>query len=98
MAWWPARSADLHERRSDGTLAGLREAHHRKTGVLFMAAVSLGGPARAGPASSEQLALERFAAELGLAFQARDDVIRRRRDGGPAGGDPAADPDLAAGP
>ena len=54
-------------------LQSLREAHHRKTGVLFMAAVSLG--AQIGGANvSEHVALERFASELGLAFQARDDV------------------------
>ena len=62
---------DLHEPVVD--LAALREAHHRKTGVLFMAAVKLG--ALVGGASlAEQQALESFAAELGLAFQARDDV------------------------
>jgi geranylgeranyl diphosphate synthase, type II len=62
---------DLHAPVTD--LAGLREAHHRKTGVLFMAAVSLA--ALAGQANvAETMALERFAAEFGLAFQARDDV------------------------
>ena len=62
---------DLHAPAA--SLAGLREAHHRKTGVLFMAAVTLGGLI-GGAKVSEHLALERFAAELGLAFQARDDV------------------------
>jgi geranylgeranyl pyrophosphate synthase len=54
-------------------LAELRDAHHRKTGVLFMAAVTLGALA-GGATVTEHLALERFAAELGLAFQARDDI------------------------
>ena len=62
---------DLHE--PVASLAALREAHHRKTGVLFVAAVGLGGLV-GGANVSEHLALERFAAELGLAFQARDDV------------------------
>ena len=62
---------DLHE--PIASLAALREAHHRKTGVLFMAAVGLGGLI-GGAAVGEQMALERFAAELGLAFQAQDDV------------------------
>ena len=62
---------DLHE--PVASLAGLREAHHRKTGVLFMAAVTLGGMI-GGANVTEHLALDRFAAELGLAFQARDDV------------------------
>jgi geranylgeranyl diphosphate synthase, type II len=62
---------DLHA--PVGDLAAVREAHHRKTGVLFMAAVSLG--AVIGQANvAEHMALERFAAEFGLAFQARDDV------------------------
>ena len=64
---------ELDLRAPVGDLAALREAHHRKTGVLFMAAVSLG--AVIGQANvAEHVALERFAAELGLAFQARDDV------------------------
>ena len=62
---------DLHA--PVASLAGLREAHHRKTGVLFMAAVSLGGLI-GGASVGEHLALERFAGELGLAFQARDDL------------------------
>jgi geranylgeranyl diphosphate synthase type II len=62
---------DLHDRNTG--LNELREAHHRKTGVLFMAAAALGG--RLGGASpAERLALDAFATELGLAFQARDDV------------------------
>ena len=65
------QEADLRAPVTD--LAALREAHHRKTGVLFMAAVSLG--AVVGQANVvEHLALERFAADLGLAFQARDDL------------------------
>lgn len=65
------QALDLHE--PVASLAGLREAHHRKTGVLFMAAVTLGGLI-GGANVTEHMALERFAAELGLAFQARDDV------------------------
>ncbi len=62
---------DLHS--PVASLAGLREAHHQKTGVLFMAAVTLGGLI-GGASASEHQALARFGAELGLAFQARDDV------------------------
>jgi geranylgeranyl diphosphate synthase type II len=62
---------DLHDRNTG--LRELREAHHRKTGVLFMAAAAIGG--RLGGASASELAaLDQFAADLGLAFQARDDV------------------------
>ncbi len=75
---------DLHEPSSD--LSGLRQAHHLKTGALFVAAVGLGG--RIGGASGvETGALERFGAELGLAFQARDDVLdARETHGGPGSG------------
>ena len=62
---------DLHEAVTD--LDALREAHHRKTGVLFIAAVGLGAVV-GGATQAERGALERFAGELGLAFQARDDV------------------------
>ena len=74
---------DLRAPQAD--LPALREAHHRKTGVLFMAAVSLGG-ALGGASVAEHLALERFAAELGLAFQALDDVcdVRETEPGGDA--------------
>ncbi len=76
---------ELDLRDSMTNLAGLREAHHRKTGVLFMAAVNLGGLI-GGAIVAEHLALERFAAELGLAFQARDDVsdaVETEPGGGP---------------
>ncbi len=61
--------------RGDGheTLATLREVHHRKTGVLFMAAVEIGARA-AGAEERVVEVLKRFAAELGLAFQALDDL------------------------
>ncbi len=65
------QALDLHE--PVASLAALREAHHRKTGVLFLAAVTLGGLI-GGASETEHLALKRFATELGLAFQARDDV------------------------
>ena len=65
------QALDLRAPASD--LSALREAHHRKTGVLFMAAVGLAA-VMGGARASEHLALERFAAELGLAFQAHDDV------------------------
>ncbi len=62
---------DLHDPLAN--LDSLREAHHRKTGVLFVAAVKMGG-LLGGATAEEQLALESFSAEFGLAFQARDDV------------------------
>ncbi len=53
--------------------AGLSELHHHKTGVLLVAAVRIGALA-AGAAHVEASALAKFATELGLAFQALDDL------------------------
>ena len=48
--------------------------HRRKTGALLHAAVMMGAVAgRLGP--TEQEALSRFGADIGLAFQIRDDIL-----------------------
>ena len=63
---------DLHAPEAE-SLAALSDVHHRKTGVLFMAAVELG--ARSAGADGRIVeVLKRFATELGLAFQALDDI------------------------
>jgi geranylgeranyl diphosphate synthase type II len=69
-------------RENDASLARLSDIHHRKTGVLFMAAAELGALA-AGAGDREIRTLNAFAAELGLAFQALDDIA----DGAPPHGD-----------
>jgi geranylgeranyl pyrophosphate synthase len=57
------------------TVAGIEEMHRRKTGALIECSVLLGALA-AGVASGPQLAcLERFGAEVGLAFQIQDDIL-----------------------
>ena len=57
----------------DRSATAVRDVHHQKTSVLFMAAVEIGGVvANAPPASIN--ALRCFAEELGLAFQALDDL------------------------
>jgi geranylgeranyl pyrophosphate synthase len=54
--------------------AGLRAMHARKTGALIRAAAAAG--AVMAEARDEQLAaIERFASELGLAFQIVDDIL-----------------------
>jgi geranylgeranyl diphosphate synthase type II len=55
------------------TLGYLSQLHHEKTGVLFVAAVEVGGLA-AGASPAVLQALRLFARELGLAFQAFDDL------------------------
>lgn len=55
------------------TALEVSEMHRRKTGSLFVAAVEVAG--LVADANAEQLAaLRRFAEELGLAFQALDDI------------------------
>ncbi|WP_374471132.1 polyprenyl synthetase family protein [Phenylobacterium sp.] len=55
------------------TLGFLSQLHHEKTGVLFIAAVEVGALA-AGASPGAVQALRVFARELGLAFQAFDDL------------------------
>ena len=55
-------------------LVELERMHRRKTGALIHAAVMMGAAAGA-PAADEVAALDRFGAEVGLAFQIRDDVL-----------------------
>lgn len=59
--------------RDSRSFADLSQLHHEKTGVLFVAAVELGALA-AGADGNAREALRRFGCELGLAFQALDDL------------------------
>jgi geranylgeranyl pyrophosphate synthase len=58
--------------RFDGD--GLRAMHARKTGALIRAAAAAGA-VMAGATDAQLSAIERFASELGLAFQIVDDVL-----------------------
>jgi geranylgeranyl diphosphate synthase type II len=53
---------------------GLRAMHARKTGALMRAAAAAGA-VMAGAAEAYLAAIERFASELGLAFQIVDDIL-----------------------
>jgi len=53
---------------------GLRAMHARKTGALIRAS-ALAGAVMAGAAPAQLEAIERFASELGLAFQIVDDIL-----------------------
>lgn len=55
------------------SLGRLQQINEQKTGVLFAAAVHIGGAA-AGANLHQREALHRFALEFGLAFQALDDL------------------------
>jgi geranylgeranyl diphosphate synthase, type II len=58
--------------RFDGE--GLRAMHARKTGALIRAAAGAGA-VMAGASDGQLAAIDRFAAELGLAFQIVDDIL-----------------------
>ncbi len=53
----------------------LEGMHRRKTGALIQASVLLGAIAAGIAAGEEYAALQRYGAELGLAFQIQDDVL-----------------------
>jgi geranylgeranyl diphosphate synthase type II len=53
---------------------GLRAMHARKTGALIRAAASAGA-VMSGASAAHVAAIERFGAELGLAFQIVDDIL-----------------------
>ena len=53
---------------------GLRAMHARKTGALIRAS-AVAGAVMAGATAAQLSAIERFASELGLAFQIVDDVL-----------------------
>ncbi len=70
------QSRDLSERVDQLSRADLEHIHHQKTGVLFVLAVD-GASRIAGLAQDRYDGMRRFAACLGLAFQAADDLIDR---------------------
>lgn len=94
--------ADMDSEGGDGrsgdgplALAELEDMHRRKTGALLHASVMLGAAAGGaegqGLDDAEAAALDRFGAEIGLAFQIRDDVldvtVATRQLGKPQGAD-----------
>jgi geranylgeranyl diphosphate synthase type II len=66
------QAKDLHA-VTDPSVTALREVHHQKTGVLFIASVEMGAVAADAPPAALN-ALRAFAEELGLAYQALDDL------------------------
>jgi geranylgeranyl pyrophosphate synthase len=56
-------------------VAAIEDMHRRKTGALIQASVMLGALGAGVSGGSELAALERFGAEIGLAFQIQDDIL-----------------------
>lgn len=82
------------ERRSDLDLPGLEYVHSHKTGALFLAAAELG--AMAGDARRRDLeTVSRYAKNLGLAFQIRDDLLDATASAAAIGKDVGKDRDRA---
>ncbi len=57
------------------TVAAVENMHRRKTGALIQCSVVLGALAAGVSGGAELAALERFGAEIGLAFQIQDDIL-----------------------
>jgi len=57
------------------TVAAIENMHRRKTGALIQCSVLLGALAAGMQHGAELAALERFGAEIGLAFQIQDDIL-----------------------
>ncbi|HET7756804.1 MAG TPA: (2E,6E)-farnesyl diphosphate synthase [Steroidobacteraceae bacterium] len=57
------------------TVAAIEDMHRRKTGALIQGSVLLGALAAGVTGGAELVALERFGAEVGLAFQIQDDIL-----------------------
>ncbi len=68
----------------DDPVAWMERVHRRKTGVLFRAALALGGLA-VGADDASLEALDRFGRAFGLAFQIADDLLDAEGDEAAAG-------------
>ena len=68
------QAIDIESEGQSLTLDELRELHRLKTGALIRASVILGGIA-AGASQQQLDALDRFADQIGLAFQVVDDAL-----------------------
>jgi geranylgeranyl pyrophosphate synthase len=57
------------------SVAAIEDMHRRKTGALIECSVLLGALTAGVTAGPERASLERFGAEVGLAFQIQDDIL-----------------------
>jgi geranylgeranyl diphosphate synthase, type II len=81
---------DLNDRGPADPLAKINDINNQKTGALFIAAIQMGGRI-AGADASRMAALTALGREVGLAFQALDDVIDLSQSAGEAGKDTGKD-------
>ena len=79
-----AAGQEMDLRRDSATYAEFDEMHRLKTSALFAAAVDIVSVVADAPASQRK-ALQRFATELGIAFQALDDLADATDSGGADG-------------
>jgi geranylgeranyl diphosphate synthase type II len=70
---------DIRQELASGSRELLESIHNRKTGGLFLASLRLGGLV-AGASPVELDALQKYGANLGLAFQVTDDLLDIRED------------------
>jgi farnesyl diphosphate synthase len=57
------------------TVTAIEDMHRRKTGALIQGSVLLGALAAGVSGGAELAGLERFGADIGLAFQIQDDIL-----------------------
>jgi geranylgeranyl pyrophosphate synthase len=69
------QAADLAAVGQQLSVAAIENMHRRKTGALIECSVVLGALAAGVTGGPDFAALERFGAEIGLAFQIRDDIL-----------------------
>ncbi len=73
------------------TLPALEDMHHRKTGALICAAVRLGALGCETADDNSVRALDRYARQIGLAFQITDDILDIEGNAHTLGKTPGAD-------
>ena len=81
---------DLHDRSTTDAIGKINDINDQKTGVLFVAAVQMGARI-ANVDGACMAALETVGREIGLAFQALDDVIDMAQSSREAGKDTGKD-------
>ncbi|WP_430534665.1 farnesyl diphosphate synthase [Listeria rocourtiae] len=87
------QQADILGENQTLSLTDLESIHRRKTGALLSASV-LSGAIIAEASDAEQLALEKFAYHIGIAFQICDDILDVIGDAEKMGKKTGADADL----